>query len=138
VKASYAYAYTYSLDENGENISSTRPHTATIRIGYRLRKGIYMFNPMIQGRVLSTLDMKNYSSPRDEYYTIHYPAYTIWKVVINQQIYDAISLRLGIDNIFNYQAKRQTFNSSLTSGRTYFAGICIEIDRLFKIKKKGN
>ena len=136
VKASYAYAYTYSLDENKENISTTRPHTATIRIGYRFKKGIYMLNPVIQGRILSALDMKGYSSSKDDYYTIHYPAYTTWKIVINQQIYNAISLRLGIDNIFNYRAKRQTFNSSLTSGRTYFAGVCIEIDQLCKIGKK--
>jgi outer membrane receptor for ferrienterochelin and colicins len=80
--------------------------------------------------------MKGYSSSREQYYTIHYPAYTVWKIVINQQIYHAVSLRLGIDNVFNYKAKRQTFNSSLTSGRTYFAGICVEIDRLFKTGKK--
>ncbi|MDR0604428.1 MAG: TonB-dependent receptor [Bacteroidales bacterium] len=135
IKTSYSYIYTYSLDENGENISNTRPHSATIRIGYRFKKGIYILNPIIQGKVLSSLDMKGYSSSREQYYTIHYPAYTVWKVVINQQIYNAISLRLGIDNVFNYKAKRQTFNSSLTSGRTYFAGISLEIDKLFKIQK---
>jgi outer membrane receptor for ferrienterochelin and colicins len=134
IKTSYAYVYTYSLDENGENISNTRPHSATIRIGYRFKKGIYLLNPVIQGRLLGSLDMKGYSSDREQYYTIHYPTYTIWKVAVNQQIYNAISLRAGIDNVFNYRATRQTFNSSLTSGRTYFVGLCLEIDRLFKIK----
>ncbi len=137
LKTSYAYTYTYSLDDNGENISNTRPHTGTVRLGYRLKKGIYMFNPVIQGRVLSALDMKGYSSSREEYYTIHYPAYTLWKITVNQQIYNAITLRLGVDNIFNYTAKRQTFNSSLTPGITYFAGVSIDIDQLFKIRKKG-
>jgi outer membrane receptor for ferrienterochelin and colicins len=136
VKASYAYVYTYSLDDNGENITNTRPHSGTIRIGYKFRKGIYMLNPIIQGRILGALDMKGYSSDKEQYYTIHYPTYTLWKIVINQQIYNAISLRIGIDNIFNYRAKRQTFNSSLTSGRTYFAGLCIEVDKLVKIRKK--
>ncbi|MDR1181675.1 MAG: TonB-dependent receptor, partial [Bacteroidales bacterium] len=130
IKTSYAYTYTYSLDENGENISDTRPHSATIRIGYQLKKGIYRLNPIIQGKILGALDMKGYSSSREQYYTIRYPVYTLWKVVINQQIYNAISLRLGVDNIFNYKAKRQTFNSSLTPGRTYFMGVCLEIDKL--------
>jgi outer membrane receptor for ferrienterochelin and colicins len=136
VKASYAYVYTYSLDDNGENISNTRPHSGSIRIGYKFRKGIYMLNPVIQGRILGSLDMKGYSSNKEQYYTIHYPAYTLWKIVVNQQIYNAISLRMGIDNVFNYRAKRQTFNSSLTSGRTYFVGLCLEIDKLFKIGKE--
>ena len=136
VKASYAYTYTYSLDENNENISSTRPHSGTLQVGYRFKKGFYSLNPVVLGRILGSLDMKGYSSARDEYYTIHYPTYTTWKVIINQGFCDAITLQLGIDNIFNYQAKRQTFNSSLSSGRTYFAGLFVDIDRLFKIKKK--
>ena len=135
VNASYAYAYSHSLDDNGENVSSTRPHTGTLRIGYRLKKGKYMLNPIVQGRVLGALDMKNYSSPRDEYYTIHYPAYTTWKIIINQQLFNAVTLQLGVDNVFNYQAKRQTFNSSLSSGRTCFAGLSIDIDQLYKIMK---
>jgi outer membrane receptor for ferrienterochelin and colicins len=135
VKASYAYTYTYSLDENGENISNTRPHSATIRIAYRFKKGIYLLNPVIQGKVLSALDMKGYSSDRLQYYTIQYPAYTIWKFILNQQLYNAVTLKLGIDNLFNYQAKRQTFNSSLSSGRTYFVGVSIDIDQLVKKRK---
>jgi outer membrane receptor for ferrienterochelin and colicins len=138
VRASYAFTYTCSLDDRGENITDTRPHTATLNAGYRLKKGIYELNPVIQGRVLSTLNMKGYSAARDEYYTIRYPAYMIWKIIINQRLYDAISLQLGIDNIFNYRAKRQTFNSSLTSGRTFFAGLRIDIDKLCLLKHKKN
>ena len=138
VNASYVFAYTYSLDDNGENVSFTRPHTGILRIDYRFKKGIYMLNPIVQGRILSALNMKNYSSARDEYYTIHYPIYTMWKVIINQHFLNAITLQLGIDNIFNYQAKRQTFNSSLSSGRTYFAGLSVNIDQVFKKKKKAS
>ncbi|MDR1879250.1 MAG: TonB-dependent receptor [Bacteroidales bacterium] len=136
VKASYAYTYTQSLDENEENISNTRPHSATVQIGYRFRKGIYLLNPVIQGKVLSALDMKGYSTSYQQYYTIHYPAYTVWKFILNQQFWNGINLQLGIDNIFDYQAKRQTFNSSLSSGRTFFAGLSIDIDRLCKLKIK--
>ncbi|MDR1793563.1 MAG: TonB-dependent receptor [Bacteroidales bacterium] len=136
VKYSYSYTYTYSLDDMGVNINSTRPHTATLQVGYRFKKGIYEIQPLIQGRVLSSLEMKGYSADRNEYYTITYPAYTLWKFILNQHFFKALSLQLGIENIFDYKAKHQTFNSSLTPGRTYFAGLNIEIDKLFHLKYK--
>ncbi|MDR1757441.1 MAG: TonB-dependent receptor [Bacteroidales bacterium] len=140
VRLSYSYVNDKRM-EKGVNITDTRPHTAVARLSYDLDTRYYTLNVMFSGRVLGALDMKTATETLDEtgetnleYETQHYPAYTIWKLSVNQCFFKSYTLSLGIDNLFNYKPKIHTFNTSLSPGITFFAGLSIRFNEIFKKK----
>ena len=61
-----------------------------------------------------------------------YPAYTIWKLTLSQDIWRGISLNLIVDNLFNYVPDYYYSSTPSTTGTAFAAGISVDIDKFFK------
>lgn len=130
-----SYMYTHEHVRRGEPYtSSTRPHTATVRLDYSRNWKDYALSVALNGRVLSAVTVDEYTSLTDysETSAVHYPAYTMWRLNMTHTFRKAISVTLAVDNLFNYVPKYYYNNSPTTTGTTLSAGVSIDIDRFFK------
>lgn len=145
VKCPYGFtlrtAYSYVRDrqmQDGRNLSSTRPHTATFGLSYdyAARSKKYELNVTLTGRILSRVNTwQTSSSSADGYEPLNYPAYTLWRLAVTQHLFGAYSLNAGVDNLFNYKPDKVTAaNTPITSGTTFFVGVSAYIDRIFTRK----
>lgn len=94
----------------------------------------YGLNIAIDGRVLSGVDNVEYA----DYYdisrgtvSVHYPAYTMWKVLLSNRLGKAFKLTLTVDNILNYKPKYYYLNAPLTDGANFMVGLSVDVDKLF-------
>ncbi|MCM1042128.1 MAG: TonB-dependent receptor [Bacteroides sp.] len=143
IKLNYAYVFDRQK-EGGVNVSYARPHTGVARFDYHFEKAWYSLGVSLSGRVLSGLSSVAYTDRNDEngtpiYEKVHYPAYTMWKLNVNQRFMDAVSLNVGLDNIFNYKPKDYDLISSTSPGITFYVSLAVDIDGLadFASKKKS-
>ena len=128
-----AYTYTRESVPNGEPlVTSTRPHMASLRIDYDRQWQLYGINASLTGKFFSATDAGEYTANTGfkEVETIHYSAYMMWKLIINQRICNAISVTATIDNLFNYIPEYFHTSSPATIGRTYSIGISMDIEEL--------
>ena len=133
--ARISYVYTHEHIKKGQPLTTnTRPHTATARFEYDKRWKNYGFNLSLTGRVLSKLDTEEYTQTDsyEETQKVSYPGYTMWKLHFNQHIWRGMNLSLSVDNLFNYKPSSYNYNSSTSTGTTFSAGLCINIDEIFK------
>lgn len=128
VKAAYAYVHE-DMKQNGVNLSSTRPHSATLGLNYEYSAKNYQLNIAVNGRFLSRLDTHEANS--DHTYTaVYYPGYQMWKATLSQRLFRAYMLQLTVDNLFNYKAKRYSGNSPISPGTTYMVGLSVNLDEI--------
>lgn len=139
--ARLSYAFTKEQlpkDGEGNTINNqyipAREHALTTRLEWdRQLTRNYGLNIALHGRFLSAVDNVEY---RDYYdiskgtLSVHYPAYTLWKLSTTQRIGKAISVTLAIDNILNYRPDYYYLNAPATDGASLQAGISIDIDKL--------
>lgn len=130
VKAAYAYVYE-NLKVNDVNISSTRPHSATLGINYEFERKKYQLNVALNGRFMGKLDTNEANTDGTEYTPIHYPGYQTWKMVVTQKLFKAYTLQASIDNIFNYQPKFYAGNSPISPGTTFMVGLSVNVNEIF-------
>lgn len=139
--ASYAYVHD-SQPVEGVNTSTARPHSATLRFEYGLKRKNYGLDVNLTGRILSAVTTHTFD---DEYvnpdgtigavYEQRYPAYTMWKLVVTQRFRNAVSVNLGADNLFDYRPEVHSFNTSVSPGITLFAGVSLDVEQLFRKRK---
>lgn len=104
--------------------SQPRPHSATWRIDYDHQFcSFYGISAALSGRYLSAPDTS---------YEDHDGAYTIWKLSLQQRLWDGISVNFQVDNLFDYVPKVYYWSSCMTKGRTWSLGVSIDIDRFIK------
>ena len=140
IKLSYAYVFDRQK-EGGVNVSYTRPHTGVARFDYHLEKGWYRLGVSLSGRVLSRLNTVAATNGLDEegrtiYEKVRYPAYTMWKLNLNQRFMDALSLNIGLDNLFNYKPYNYDLVSSTSPGITFYVSLAVDIESLAGFVKK--
>lgn len=131
----FAYTYTRESVVDGKPlISSTRPHLVSLRADYDKRWYRYGINISVTGKVLSATDATEYTANTgfQEVETIHYPGYTMWKLLVTQRIVNAISITATIDNIFDYIPDYFNTSSPATTGRTFSIGVSVDIEELWK------
>lgn len=129
-----SYAYTYQSEKYNQYVSTARPHAGTARFSYGKEWKKYGFNVTLSGRLLSkltTLVYNDTSDPSKGSSQETYPAYTMWKLNLTQNIYKGIHVTLTADNLFNYRPSYYYFNSPYTTGTTLAAGVSVDLDRLF-------
>jgi len=103
--------------------SQPRPHSVTWRIDYdRKIYHRYKLYAGLSGRYLSHPDSNLETDS----------AYSIWKFTLQQKVWKGININLVLDNIFNYKPKIYYWNSAPTTGRTWSAGISLDINEWFK------
>ncbi len=142
ITARISYAYTdeqLTKDKNGETMNNqyipARKHSLTAHVDYDRRFGrSYALNVGLDGRYLSGVDNVEFA----DYYdiskgtnTIHYPAYSLWKLMVANRIGKAVKVTLTLDNLFNYKPQYYYLNCPLTDGIAFLAGLSVDIDKLF-------
>lgn len=130
-----SYVYTHEHVKKGQPYtSSTRPHTATIRLEYGKDWKHYGLTACLSGRVLSKVTVDEYTSltSYEDVEPVTYPAYTIWKLNLSQRVWRGIDMTLAVDNIFNYVPSYYYNNSPATTGTTFSVGLSLDIDRMVK------
>jgi len=133
IGAKLSYAYFHEFTRNGQpNTSDSRPHSLTAKVDYRKTLKNYEFDVILTGRWLSKVDYNTLSSTYDSYVASSSPGYTIWNLSLSQRIYRAFRLMLTVNNLFNYKPDSYEYNSPLTMGTTFSAGLSIDIEELFK------
>ncbi|MGN0236498.1 MAG: TonB-dependent receptor plug domain-containing protein [Lepagella sp.] len=133
--ARVSFVYTHEhVAKNQPYVSSTRPHTATLRLDYGHDWNKFGFNVALNGRYLSSVNVDEYTSVSnyEETERVHYPGYMIWKLNLTLSYLKGVSLNVGIDNLFNYIPQYYYNNSPSTTGITISAGISVDLDKLFK------
>lgn len=127
-----AYAYVKEMaEENGRNISYTRPHSLVLRGEYRFHVKSVPGSLGVGVRALSGVSVSNFNTTANQYAKIDYPGYQLWKVNLSAQLPLGIKLTATCDNIFDYKASVVTSNSSISPGRLFYAGLSWDVDRLF-------
>ena len=135
--ARLAYTFTNEAIRAGEPLlSQTRPHSATARVEYGRSWKNYGFNVALSGRVLSAVTTEVYTSATDyeETELQTYPAYTIWKLTVSQDIWRGIHLNVIVDNLFNYRPKYYYSSTPSTTGTTVAVALSVDIEKFFQKK----
>jgi len=138
MSAQLSYCFTHERlpkDKDGKQINNqylpARKHTFTAHWDWSHRfNKTYQLAINADGRALSPVDNLEYV----DYYdlskgtnTIHYPAYTLWKVSAVQQIGSMFTLTLSVDNVLNYRPEYHYLNSPLTDGANFMVGAAINL-----------
>jgi outer membrane receptor for ferrienterochelin and colicins len=135
IAARLSYAYTHEKADDGQTlISNTRPHSATLRVEYnKFVSDNYSFNIALHGRYLSQVTANEYVfTSIDQAVKRNYPEYTMWRLALNNKIFNGINLSLTIDNLLDYVPDYYYNNSPTTVGRTFSVGLSIDLERLLK------
>ena len=134
LKYRISYTYTHERIEKGQPMtSSTRPHSATVKIEYGKDWRIYGFDVALTGRLMSAVTSDVYTSLTDYTQTERqtYPGYTMWKLSIAQRIWHGIRLNAVIDNLFNYIPDYYYNNTPATIGTTLSLGLSLDLQEIF-------
>lgn len=131
VKLAYAYVHE-DLKQNGVNISSTRPHSATLGLNYEFERKNYHLNVALNGRFLGKLDTNEANNDGSVFTPVRYPGYQTWKLVVTQRLFKAYSLQATVDNLFNYKPEFYAANSPISPGTTFLVGVSVQLDEIFK------
>ncbi|MCM1163224.1 MAG: TonB-dependent receptor [Muribaculaceae bacterium] len=128
-----SYMYTHEHVRHGEPYtSSTRPHTATVRLDYAKNWKNYGLMVALNGRYLSAVTVDEYTSLTDysDVEKVRYPAYTMWKLNMTHTFMQGINLTMAVDNLFNYVPKYYYNNSPTTNGATFSIGLSLDINEI--------
>ena len=140
VKARANYVFTREwLSQGGMTpYCPARPHSFNLRLDWDKQwTSFYGTTLSVSGRVLSavyyeTVQMDYPYTPRH----VHNPAYTIWKLQLQNRLGKGIRLNVAVDNVFNYAPEVYYFNSPVTLGINLMAGISVDVERLWKNGKR--
>jgi outer membrane receptor for ferrienterochelin and colicins len=135
-----AYSYLVDSRPQADLVSSTSPHTGNIKLSYRYIHKKYEANISLSSIIIGAKDFINEEDV--EYrgqtvtvtFPVHYDAYAIWKLTLNQTLLDGLNLTLGIENILDYRPTIIDFNTSMSPGRRGFVSLKINVDKLFNPK----
>lgn len=144
INAKVSYAFFHEFTRNGApNTSDSRPHTLTAQVDYLKAWRNYQLNVVLGGRFLSRATFYTIASSGEGVYDTYEQTtsqgYTMWKLSLIQKFYDAITLTLTVDNLFDYRPDHYQYNSPFTVGRTYKVGASVDVDKLVnRIRKKNS
>lgn len=141
ISAKLSYAYTKEnlpKDGDGNSINNqyipARKHAITARIDWDKQwTKNYGMCLSLNGRFLSgvkNIEFEDYYDISKGTNTIHYPAYTLWKLTLTQRFGKAFQLTAALDNLLNYKPKYHYYNSPLTDGTNLMVGVSVDIDKI--------
>ncbi|MBQ3634104.1 MAG: TonB-dependent receptor [Bacteroidales bacterium] len=133
IRVCYAFVDEH-IKEGEPQTSSTRPHTLTARFDYDHQWKNYGFFIALSGRMLSAVDVDEYTSVTDYTSTQrqHYPGYCIWKLNLQQRVWRGIRFNFAVDNLFNYRPDVYYGNSPSTTGTTCSVGLSVDFDKILR------
>lgn len=133
LRLSYSFTHEH-IKKGAPMVSSTRPHTATIKVDYNRKFRNYGLYVALNGRMLSSVTVDEFTSVTSYESTqrVTYPSYAMWKLIVNQSVWRGVSLNVTVDNLFNYRPEYYYSNSPSTTGTTLAVGLSIDIDKMVK------
>ena len=135
-RLAYAFVHEDALRADGGNYLSSpympsRKHSLTGHIDWdHSFSKLIGFNIALDGRWLSGMDNNefvNYYDVSQGINRIHYPAYSIFKLMVQTRIGSHIKVNLSADNLFNYRPQYHYLNSPLTDGTDFMIGASFEL-----------
>jgi outer membrane receptor for ferrienterochelin and colicins len=118
------YAYTYiPEDDRITQLSVTSPHSLTAQLEYNFTKGWYGLNSNVTLKFIGKKEVSELDPINNNSYLMEYPNYSLVNININQRFRRNYSLNIGVNNLFNYVAPIQSFNTTSTVGRRFFIAI---------------
>ena len=130
-KLSYAYFHEFTR-HNMPITSDSRPHTFTAQVDYRKTFKHYEMSVTLNGRYLSEGTYSMLDTATKTYRKTTSASYSLWRLIVQQRLYQAVQITLGIDNLFNYRPKVYQYNSPFTTGTSFTVGVAVELEQLFK------
>lgn len=132
-RLSYAYTREETVGGSITQYCPARPHALNARVGWTHDwTRDYATEIIVSGRFLSRVSYESmYMYEPFETKTIVNPAYTLWKVQLNQTICDGILVTLAVDNIFNYAPAVYSYNAPITLGANLMVGASIDLEKIF-------
>lgn len=130
-----SYVFTHEHVKKGEPYtSSTRPHTATLRLDYSHQWKNYGLMVALSGRALSNVTVDEFTSLKsyEETERVKYPGYTMWKLNVTNSIWKGMDLIITVDNLFNYVPKYNYSSTPSTTGISFNVGLSLNIDSMCK------
>lgn len=132
-RANYFFTREWVSGNGATPYCPARPHAFNIRLDWSHQwSSFYGTTFSILGRVLSAVE---YETIQMDYpftpYQVCNPAYTIWKLQLQNRLGKAVRLNLALDNVFNYSPSVYYFNSPVTLGINLMAGLSIDLERFF-------
>jgi outer membrane receptor for ferrienterochelin and colicins len=127
LKSGYIYNKTEkSID--GVDLSTMSPMALTAQLQYQFSKKKYRFTANISGKITGKKDVVSQDSDEEspyheEYYTVKYPTYSIWNLNVNQYFGKHFKLKMGLKNVFDYNAPIVSFNSTNSPGRRFYVAV---------------
>ena len=132
-RANYVYTREWVSQGGATPYCPARPHSFNLRMDWDKQwTSFYGTTLSVLGRVLSAVDYETIQmdypfTPRQ----VHNPAYTIWKVQLQNRLGKGVRFNIAVDNVFNYSPEVYYFNSPVTLGINLMAGISVDVDRLW-------
>ena len=132
-RANYVYTREWVSQGGATPYCPARPHSLNLRMDWDKQwTSFYGTTLSVLGRVLSAVDYETIQmdypfTPRQ----VHNPAYTIWKVQLQNRLGKGVRFNIAVDNVFNYSPEVYYFNSPVTLGINLMAGISVDVDRLW-------
>lgn len=134
-KVGYAYTKERLAQSDGKTINNqyipARPHALNWEVGIdKTLTADHTLSATLSGRLLSAVDNEEY---RDYYdigqgtTTIHYPAYSLWKLMVVGQLWNRAKVTLTVDNLLNYKPDYYYLNAPVTDGTSVMIGVGIEL-----------
>jgi len=137
VSAKVGYAFTKERlpQSDGNTINNqyipARPHALNWEVGLdKAFSSDYAWSATLSGRLLSAVDNEEY---RDYYdisqgtTTIHYPAYSLWKLMLVGRLWNRAKVSLTVDNLLNYKPDYYYLNAPVTDGTNVMIGLAIDL-----------
>jgi outer membrane receptor for ferrienterochelin and colicins len=137
VSAKVGYAFTKERlpKSDGTTINNqyipARSHALNWEVGVdKTFSSDYAFSATLSGRLLSAVDNEEY---RDYYdisqgtTRIHYPAYSLWKLMLVGRLWNRAKVSLTVDNLLNYKPDYYYLNAPVTDGTNVMIGLEMEL-----------
>lgn len=137
LKAAYAYVYDIQL-QNGVNVSSARPHSASMRLEYRYRWKNHGFSARLSGRYLSAMNVNVFDDAKKMWYGLRYEPYFLLNFGVSMQFPYGVKLSVGVDNMLNYKPRYATYNAYITRGVSFSFGLSWNMEALYSYREKKN
>ena len=137
VSAKIGYAFTKERlpKSNGNTINNqyipARPHALNWEVAVdKTFSSDYSLSAILSGRFLSSVDneeYRNYYDLSQGTTPVHYPAYSLWKLMVVGHLWSRIKLSVAIDNLLNYKPDYYYLNSPITDGTNVMIGLGVEL-----------
>lgn len=134
-KVGYAFTKERLPQSDGNAINNqyipARAHALNWEVGVdKTLSSDYALSATLSGRLLSAVDNEEY---RDYYdisqgtTTIHYPAYSLWKLMLVGRLWNRAKVSLTVDNLLNYKPDYYYLNAPVTDGTNVMIGLGIDL-----------